>query len=79
MAMYENQNSKIIQFAKDDDYCILCGKDIKGPSMVDVERKLKGKLYGKKIFKLNYRGTFICLCKDHIKQIYDDLGGDMNE
>ena len=73
-----NDPDQAIHFGEKADMCYLClKKESEGKSnMIDAKRKLAGRLENKKIVKIRYRGSDMVLCKECVKELVTELGGD---
>lgn len=84
MAMFDRSFTKTIysQLGNDQDECYFCRevineqmkeKKISIDERITALRSLRGTLAGKRIMKINFRGTEICVCPECIAKIYLEI------
>lgn len=84
MAMYDREQTKTFysQMGTEQDTCYYCAEEInenyRAKKISIDERwtkvaKLRGSLTSKRIMKINFRGTEICVCPECLAKIYMEI------
>ena len=71
-----NGDNDVVLWGNKQDVCHLClreeyNKEKKG-GLVEIRRKLEGRLENKKVVKLKQSGAYVVLCLEHIHKIAKD-------
>ena len=77
MAMFGvNDKNSMINYGNRNDFCMLCAREIKAKDRDEYaaeKKKLVGKLEGQPVVKFNQNGQDNCICKEHIKKLYEEM------